>query len=477
MKLWQKASALCAAVLVTVVAVCSAVLLLYAQRTILDRTEQQTMERQWALAASFETMTGYYLLSTDPEAVRDSLVRYCFAKFADAGSVLVHGEDTVFIQQEVDPAAWLPMEALTGGIRVLPVRKGETRLFIAGSLVDVGGEPYGVYTVQDVSDVYRAARTMTGVFVLISLAGAALGAALITLLMRRGARPLEDLAAAARRIAGGEYGCRAEVSGGDEIGALAADFNTMAAAVQDRVAELQDTARRQELFIGGVTHEFKTPLASMLLHAQLLRSANMGAEERDRSLTRIEDQCRWLEKLTQTLLKLLTLRQDIPVEAVSADALIEDVRASAEPLLTARGVALYTDSDGGTLTVNRDLMRSLAVNLADNAAKAYDPGDPDAAVWLTVRDGCIEVLDRGRGIPPEALGHIFEPFYMADKSRSKKQGGSGLGLALGKAIADAHGAKIEVTSAPGQGTTVRVLLKLQVHDNELIDSPPLPVGE
>ena len=477
MKLWQKASLVCGAALLTVVAACSSILLVYARNSILDLARTQTEEKQRVLSTSFAEMTNYYLLDSDPAPVRDSLVRYCFERLGDATSVLVRGDQVISTRQDFSPEEVLPEEALADGLQVLSVRNGEERLLVAANQVLAGGEIYGIYTVRNVSGVYRSVRTMTAVFVLISLAGTALGALFVTLLMRRGARPIGKLAAAARRIAGGDYGFRADVSGRDETGALAADFNTMAAAVQTRIGELEATARRQELFIGGVTHEFKTPLASMLLHTQLLRSANMSAEEADRSLARIEDQCRWLEKLTQALLKLLTLRRDISLQAVSVPELLDRVRASAEPLLTSRGVTLRTSCDGSFVLADPALMRSLLMNLVDNAAKSYDPGAAEPAVWLTARDGTFEVRDRGRGISPEALEHIFEPFYMADKSRSKKLGGSGLGLALVKAIADAHGAKLEVTSAPGQGTAVRVILKLQDDYNELIDSPPGPVPE
>lgn len=469
MKLWQKASLLCGTVLLMVVTACSFVLLRYSQRNILDLARAEAESKQTALVSSFWEMTNYYLLDSDPASVRDSLVRYCFARFADSSSVLVHGDETVFTHQSLSPAEYLPADDLEFSTRLLDLQNGTSRLYIVGSSVDIGNETYAIYTVRDVSGVYQSARTMTAVFILISLAGIAAGSLFIAVLMRQGARPMARLAAAARRIADGEYGFRADISGRDEIGGLAKDFNTMADAVQTRMDELSDTARRQELFIGGVTHEFKTPLASILLHTQLLRSANMTDEEKDRSLARIEDQCRWLERLNQTLLKMLTLRQDIPVEMQPLGSLIEQVRVLAQPLLEARGVTLHTDCDDTAAPVNGDLMRSLLVNLVDNAAKSYDSG---GSVWLTARDGVLEVLDRGRGIPAEALPHIFEPFYMADKSRSKKVGGSGLGLALVKAIADAHGARLEVTSVPGQGTAVRVLLKLQNHYNELIDFQP-----
>ncbi len=474
MKLWQKASLLCGSVLLAVVAACSAILLSYARGTMLDLAEDQTLERAEDLASSFQSMTSYYLLDADTEAVRDSLVRYCFERFAGADGVLMLDGEVICTRQTLDPSGALPASELAAGTQVVPMRDGDRDMLAGGCGAFVGGREYAVYAIRDVTAIRQSARTMAGAFVLVSLLGILAGTALLTALMRRSTRSLRELAAAARRIAGGEYGCRADVTVRDETGELAADFNTMAAAVQSRVDELEDTAARQALFIGGVTHEFKTPLTSMLLHTELLRSANMTEAERDRSLALIEDQARWLERLTQTLLKLLTLRQDIPMEDTPLPELLADVRAAAEPALTARGVALHVSCAGGTARVNRDLMRSLLVNLTDNAAKSYDPGTAGAAVWLTARDGAIEVLDRGRGIPPEALPHIFEPFYMADKSRSKKQGGSGLGLALVKAIADAHGAKIEVVSAPGAGTSVRVLLPLQNDYNELIDSPPSP---
>ena len=120
---------------------------------------------------------------------------------------------------------------------------------------------------------------------------------------------------------------------------------------------------------------------------------------------------------------------------------------------------LDASCDDSTIIVDADLMQSLLVNLVDNASKAYDPDDADRTVGLTICNNVLEVSDAGRGIPADALERIFEPFYMVDKSRSKQSGGSGLGLALVKQIADAHGARLEVRSESGKGTVVRVILQ------------------
>ncbi len=462
MKLWQKAAAACAGVLALVVAVCSAGMLLYARHTILNSSRAQIRAKQRDLAVSFSEMTNYYRLDTDTGPVRASLVNYCFSRFADESSVLMQGSETVSSALTIDPSKWLDLSEAqdmpADGQRTFEGPIDGRDIFMAASLVHIRGEEYAVYTVADVTDVHRDLTVMGGIFLAVSLAGIAAGAGAVTLLMRRGARPLAALSVAAKRIAGGEYEVRADVGTKDEIGALAADFNTMAAAVQTRVDELTETAQRQRLFIGGVNHEFKTPLTAILLHTRLLQQVNLTEAERAQSLSHIERQCTWLERLTQKLLKTISLRQDVEKTPVPARELADRVLSSTRQILSDRNVTLLTDWDESELLVDADLMQSLLVNLVDNASKAYDPGDADRTVRLTVRENVLEVRDMGRGIPPEALERIFEPFYMVDKSRSKKHGGSGLGLALAKQIADAHGARLDVTSTPGEGTAFRVEL-------------------
>ena len=468
MKLWQKAAAVCAGVLALVVAACSVVMLLYARHTILDMSRQQVRDRQRDLAVSFSEMANYYLLNSDSDVVRDSLVKYCFSRFADDTSVLMRGGETVSTALNIDPSDWLDTEAsqgladrwdASGGQRSFEGRIRGRDVLIAGTSVNIRSQVFEVYTVRDVTDIHRSLAVMALIFLAVSLGGILLGAGAVTLLMRRGARPLAALSAAAREITGGAYDVRADVHTNDEIGALAADFNAMAAAVQSHVAELSETAQRQRLFIGGVNHEFKTPLTAILLHTRLLQRVNLTEEERRQSLAHIERQCTWLERLTQKLLKTITLQQDITKEEVPAEELIDRVRASTQQILADRNCTLVTACDGSRVLVDADLMQSLLINLVDNASKSYDPGDGERTVWLTVSDRVLEVCDAGRGIPAEAVGRIFEPFYMVDKSRSKKHGGSGLGLALAKQIADAHGARLAVNSAPGKGTAVQVILE------------------
>ncbi len=458
MKLWQKTSLICIAVLTVIVSACSTVLLIHSKNSILDLTYRQAQEKQHALAASFSEMTNYYLMDTDSEAVKSSLIQHCFTRFADSSSVLMKGEETLSSGISFSPASYLPLQGDAYGEQRLETEIEGRNILIAGSGVTISGEAYQVYVVEDISTVYNSITDMLWVFVAVSATGIALGADLIALLMRRSTKPLTMLAGAARRIANGEYTMRTDVRANDEIGALAGDFDLMAEAVETRIADLTETAERQRLFIGGVTHEFKTPLTALLLHARMLRRANMTAEEKDNSLEHIETQCAWLERLVQTLLKLITLDRGIAVEDTPVSALFERVRQSTQKALADRHVILEMRCETDTLPINGDMMQSLLINLVDNAAKAYDATTQNRKVYLCAFGNIIEVRDNGRGIPEGALERIFEPFYMVDKSRSKKNGGSGLGLALVKRIADAHGAKLEIDSTLNKGTTIRVVL-------------------
>ncbi len=457
MKLWQKTSLVCIAVLLFIVSACSAVLLIHSKNSILELTYSYARDKQKSLASSFSEMAGYYIAEGDSLTVETSLVNYCFSRFADSSSVLMRGDETLYSGVSANPRAFLPLSENEYSMKIAEREIDGRNVLIAGSLVAVRNTSYAVYVVEDISTTYNSIVSLAWTFAAVSLAGVLIGAGCIALIMRRSTRPLTSLAKTARQIAGGDYSMRADVHTKDEIGALAGDFNLMAEAVEARIAELTETAERQRLFIGGVTHEFKTPLTALLLHSRMLRRANMTEEERDNSLAHIESQCAWLERLVQTLLKLITLEQAILVENVSVAALFEWVRQSTQQALADKGVALIMRCDADTLPMNADLMQSLLINLVDNAAKAYDADAQNKTVTLSCYGNVLEVKDFGRGIPKESMERIFEPFYMVDKSRSKKAGGSGLGLALVKQIADAHGARLEVESTLGSGTAVRMV--------------------
>ena len=453
MKLWQKVSLICSAVLTSIVLLMGGLLLREAEQSILDLTYQQSSDKQRNLSASFSEMSNYYLEDSDTKPVEYSLVKYCFSRFADSTCVLMKGSETLYSNVAVDMSRYTikgydaeQFEEEIGGRQIL----------ITGSNVNVRNERYAVYVVEDITGVYESITRMVWRFALIGGVGILLGFVLIGLLVRRSMQPLAVLKTAAGRIAAGGYGERATVLSKDEVGALANDFNRMAEAVENHIGDLTETAERQRLFISGVTHEFKTPLTTVILNADTLQNAYMDEKERQTALSYIERQCKWLERMTQKLLKLITLKQDIELKPSSVPQLFERVEESMAETLRQRDTRLISECKLNTLSMDADLMQSVLINLVDNASKASAPGQ---AVTMRAYDDVIEVSDNGIGIQESELARITEPFYVVDKSRSKKLGGSGLGLALVKEIISAHGAELEIDSSVGIGTTIRIQFK------------------
>lgn len=388
MKLWKKLSLVCGMVLILAVTLCSGISLGQAREKILSLTCAQAENKLDNLVRSFEEMICYYYSEEDSSAVNRSLLHYCFSRFADVSAVLLVGEETVYGQTGLQPEEYLPLERWDAGKRFTGEVNGR-KMLIAGTTVNMfpsGGDLCAIYVVEDITPVYESITAMFGKFLLIGMGCILLGLLLIIFLVRCSMGHLGKLQAAAARIAAGNYQERAAIRSRDEIGMLAADFNEMAAAVEHRIQELTEKAERQQLFIGAVTHEFKTPLTAILLNAETLQNTYMEEEERMESLSQIERQCKWLERLVQKLLKLMTLDQAVGFQSVSVPVLFERVRESTAEVLRCREVKLNIQCTTETLLLDPDLMHSALVNLVDNAAKPRPlgrplPWQPSAIPW------------------------------------------------------------------------------------------------
>lgn len=455
MKLWQKISFICCAVLIVMISACGFLMILQSKTSILELTYKQAREKQSNLVSSFSEMVNYYSLDDDLPSATYSLVIYCFSRFADALSVLQKGDETLYSEISIHPGDYLDIKGTSEQKQFTGEIDGKNILII-GSCVTVKNSEYMIFAVEDISPVYNNLYKIIGKFALISVSTIVLGTVLIIFLVRRAFYPLLQLRDTAKRIAAGEYVERAPVLYHDEVGELAVDFNAMANAVQTRITELMETTERQQLFIAGVTHEFKTPITTILLHTDLLQNTYLDEDEKQASLVHVESQCKWLERLIQKLLMLIMLKGQIEFKRESVADLFSLVRESTAEIFHMRGTTLEIECGIDSLEMDMDLMKSLVINLVDNASKASEPGQ---SVLLRAYDFTIEVKDQGCGIPESELERITEPFYMVDRSRNKKKGGSGLGLALVKEIATVHKARISIESSLNKGTTVRIIFK------------------
>ena len=454
MKLRMKLSLLCLIIITAAVGACSLMMLISAGKNHLNAVIDTTVANQKVRAAAWSAAMQSELKGADSSTARRSLARYLIRRMADDDTILLCGDDVIHNRTSIDPREYLPPSGMGRQYIIVDIA-GEAKLLV-GSAEQVGGMEYLVYLVHDVTAVYTGMEALARSFALMELGVIAAAGALLVLLMRRALRPLSALKESTSLIAGGVYDHPIAGAGEDEVGELAEDFNRMAGAVQEKVAQLQEEAQRRTWFMLALTHELKTPMTAIKGNAQTLLATKLGEEEREDALLCIDRECTRIERLSQKLMELIVLRKSsgLKIEPTPVAELLEAVRAAAGEQLRQRGLTLRVENRMDTLPMEKSLLASLLLNLIDNAGKASPPG---GCIELRAEGGTISVADHGMGMEQEELGKITEPFYMVDKSRSRKAGGMGLGLALAGEIAGLHGARLEFESAPGEGTTAKVV--------------------
>ena len=310
-------------------------------------------------------------------------------------------------------------------------------------------------TAYDLTDLYRGRDAALRRFLLLEAAVLAAGAAVTAVFARRMTRPLRTLTTASAEIADGDYARRTGLHTGDEIETLSSSFDKMADAVQEKITALQADVRQREDFMGAFAHELKTPMTSIIGYADMMRTIQASPAEQYEAAGAIYHEGRRLEALSGKLLALLGLGEEtITLQPTALAALWPRLQAACP------GVPLQLPACDAAVQADADLLLDLLCNLVGNAVKASEPGQP---VEVRAADNgdtvTLTVADHGCGIPQSEISRVTEPFYMVDKSRARKQGGSGLGLALCKRIAEVHGSDLHIESTPGEGTRVSVILR------------------
>lgn len=266
--------------------------------------------------------------------------------------------------------------------------------------------------------------------------------------------PIKKVSKAAKRIAGGNYSERISFSGHDEICELADNFNQMAERVEEKIDELSGIAKQKEEFAANFAHELKTPMTSVIGYADMLYQKDLSREQVKSAAYYIWNEGMRLEALSLKLMDLFVLdKQDFKLEKMDVKELFRDISEGIYPVCKKNGVIFHMGLENGKIYADFDLLKTMILNMVDNAVKA-DCSD----IWIvgkTEREGyVIQIADNGKGIPQNELGRITEAFYMVDKSRSRKQHGAGIGMALVAKIAAIHRAKMKIESDGKSGTVL-----------------------
>lgn len=304
---------------------------------------------------------------------------------------------------------------------------------------------------QFLASVNRALLWAGGTAVLVALL-------LGILLAQQLTRPLRRLTAATRAVAAGDFSQQVPVSGEDELGDLAQDFNQMA-----RALALAETRRRQML--ADTAHDLRTPISIMRSHLEAMLDGVFPATPEN--LAVVHEETLQLGRLVEDV-RTLSLAEagqlPLAVQQVDLAALLQTAAASFAPLAEADGVELVVETPE-PVWVDGDparLQQALA-NLLANALRYAPQGSatqPAVALGLCTEGSAAEisVRDNGPGLSAQQQAHVFDRFWRSDAARNRDEGGSGLGLAIVRSIVLAHDGEIQVTSRPGEGTVFTITL-------------------
>jgi two-component system OmpR family sensor kinase len=299
------------------------------------------------------------------------------------------------------------------------------------------------------------------------LAILALGISGVWWLAGRVLKPVKEISEAATRISAGKLSERINVTATDnELGQLAKTLNST-------FARLEAAFVQQKQFTADASHELRTPLAVLIAEAQTTLSRERSAAEYRATVETCLDTAQEMRKLAETLLELSRLdagQEHLQRTRVDLADLARNCADRIHPLVDARGLKMLSDLGCAETTGDAGRLNQVITNLLTNAIQYNRPqGEIRISTKVEVNVAVLRVLDTGVGISMTDLPHVFERFYRADKSRGRTNGQSGLGLAITKAIVEAHGGTISVSSVVGEGTSFTVQLPLGNPDNKKPD--------
>jgi two-component system OmpR family sensor kinase len=341
---------------------------------------------------------------------------------------------------------------------------GHSRFFTTGPAVGSGSWRVYLTSVPGAEQFSAVIATPLGGvtsqlnhLVLIEVAG---GGALLAILcagswliLRRGLRPLERMAGTAGSIAGGDISQRVTPSGGvSEVGQLGLALNTMLDEIEAAFAERDATEQRLRQFLADASHELRTPLTSIQGFAELFR---IGKDQQHVDLPtilrRIEEESARMKVLVEDLLLLARLDQTRPIQRAPVDLAVLAADACSDAVASAPDRRVTLDAPEPVVVLGDEAhLRQAIANLVANAVHHTPDGSPiDVSARLRDGMGTVVVRDHGPGLDAEALGHVFDRFWQADKARSGT--GAGLGLTIVAGIAAEHGGAAVAGNAEDDG--------------------------
>jgi len=397
------------------------------------RTYGHVRARLEALAGA--TGTRLVLARPDRTALADSAGRH------RVGDPLPALEKDRFEVSQVAAGRALASQVLFEG------KDGELYKTGYAPLLDGAGRVVALVAADGTAPSFATLRRFRSLLLLLAVAGAVLAAGAAAVAALSVTRPLHALATAARRMGQGDLDSPLPAAG------ARGEVETLRRTLEETRQALRARDRERETMLAGIAHEVRNPLGAMSLFAGALADDLRGRPEAAH-VARVQEELSGLSRLVEDFLDYARARP-LQREEVEAWRLAEEVRELSQPLADGRAVALRARGSG-RFAADRQRLRRAALNLVRNALEAAPPG---SAVELRVEaegaEAVLEVLDRGPGLAPGVRERLFEPFF------TTKERGTGLGLALARQAALAHGGTLALSDREGGGTAARLAVPVR----------------
>ncbi len=341
-------------------------------------------------------------------------------------------------------------------------------IMLCVSVSQVDGETIYLGMSRDITLIYQDRENMLTQYRIVLLILLVISGGSIYFLSQYITAPIRKLKVIASQIERGNYSSRSDIHTHDELGELSESFNNMADELVNHMQEKEQEAKQKEDFTASFAHELKTPLTSIIGYADMLNTMKMTEEESREAYYYIYSQGKRLESLSHKLLDLVSMGKN-PIHFVPNQTkdIAENIWLTMRPIWKAKNIKGKVHLEKGIIYGDMELLLSLFYNILDNAVKAVEPGGFILMKGAYVQHGYeIKIVDNGRGIPQEEISRITEAFYMVDKSRSRKEGGAGIGMALCKQIIDLHQGTLSISSKLEMGTVVDMIFPSNITEKK-----------
>ncbi|WP_347861047.1 HAMP domain-containing sensor histidine kinase [Salimicrobium sp. PL1-032A] len=424
----------------------------YYQNNLKPETDRKNMEIARTIASYAETAeepfsylthtaaTGYQLYLAGPDTSRFFGETFDEENLPDTAVQQVIGGDTYHGMRD------FPGQAFVTGFFANELKNS------VGVPLTIKNESYALFLRPDIKLLFSEIHILLGQMVVIMV-----GISLLAMLVFSGMliHPIRKLSRVTNTVKEEGFDVRPDIRRKDEIGTLARNFSSM-------IERLGEVDRLRRNFVSNVSHDIQTPLSNIRGYSHLLESGELTEEEKKDYTRIIQQEAEHLSVLSRQLLTLSSLENKenhLPRETFSLKKQLTEILRRYHWQVSEENLALTYSLGDISYYGNKDLLHTVWDNLISNAIKYSEPG---AAIHVSLEnrfDGVIvSVADEGIGMTDTEISQAFERFYRADPARARTTEGTGLGLAVVNEIADLHGGTIHVSSEPGDGTTVTVVL-------------------